>query len=106
MVNSGNTSNMFINRAGDKITGMMKVSTSNDIYEIESLEGLGNGAGTVLFKQAIKDSIARGFGGSIYLSPKLQSLDWYLDHFPGSERLKNGLLYWSSEAAKAILEKK
>jgi len=94
---------MFIARTGNRITGMMQVKYAEGVYRIERLEGLGGGSGTALFKQAIQDSIARGYGGSIQLSPVPEAVQWYLESFPGAQILPNGDLYWSAEAARAIL---
>ena len=103
LLESGNSKNMFLNRVGEKITGMMYTSTANSYYEIKYLEGMGGGAGTNLFMRAIQDSMAKGFGGSIYLAPAEKALEWYLTNFPGAQLLADGRLYWSAEAAKAIL---
>ena len=103
LVNS-DSSGVFVNRVGDKITGMMKVGiSSSGQYQIKFLEGIGSGAGTSLFKQAIMDSMAKGYGGSILLWPTQQALQWYLENFPGAQLLENGYLYWSSEAAQKLL---
>ena len=103
LLESGNSTSMFLNRVGEKITGMMYTSTANGYYEIKYLEGMGGGAGTNLFMRAIQDSMAKGFGGSIYLVPAEKALEWYLTNFPGAQLLADGRLYWSAEAAKAIL---
>ena len=101
---STNPAQLFINRAGNQVTGMMQVGTyRGGGYEIKMLEGLGNGAGTSLFRQAIMDSMSQGYGGSIYLMPTEQATEWYLANFPGAMQLANGYLYWSSEAAQSIL---
>jgi RHS repeat-associated protein len=103
MLDKGDTSRMFVAQQGDRIIGMMRVVYNQGIYQIKELEGIGQGGGTALFKQAIQDSLAKGFGGAVYLNPAEQALAWYLEHFPGAQTLPNGALYWSPEAAKAIL---
>lgn len=106
LLESGNSASMFINRVGEKITGMMYTSTAGGYYEIKLLEGMGGGAGTTLFRQAIQDSVAKGYGGSIYLFPAQKAVEWYLANFPGAQMLADGRLYWSAEAAQALLNGK
>ena len=102
MLQLGNQSRMFIARAGECITGMMQVQYTAEGYRITQLEGLGQGAGTALFRQAIQDSIARGYEGSLSLIPAEQAIGFYAQ-FPGYQILADGTWYWSAEAAQAIL---
>ena len=102
MLQLGNQSKMFIARAGERITGMMQVKYTAEGYEIVQLEGLGQGAGTALFRQAIQDSIAQGYGGSVSLLPVEQAIGFY-SQFPGYQILSDGTWFWSAEAAQAIL---
>jgi len=94
MLQLGNQSRMFIARAGGRITGMMQVKYTAEGYEIVQLEGLGQGAGTALFRQAIQDSIAQGYGGSVSLLPAEQAIGFY-SQFPG---------YWTLDKTSPILD--
>jgi RHS repeat-associated protein len=96
------TGRLYAYWVGNKIQGMMLVANKSGYLEIINLEGLGNGAGTALFKFAIQNSINKGYGGAIFLHPASQAEGWYLSHFPGSIP-KGGGLYWSPEAALKIL---
>jgi hypothetical protein len=102
MLQLGNQSRMFIARTGERITGMMQVRYTADGYTIERLEGLGQRAGTDLFRQAIQDSLSRGYGGSISLVSAEQAVGFYAK-FPGYQILADGTWYWPAEAAQAIL---
>ncbi len=95
-------SRMFIARSGERITGMMHVQYGPEGYIIKHLEGLGGGAGTTLFKQAMLDSMSRGYDGSLMLRPAQQSLEFYA-RFPGYQILPGGVWFWSAEAAQALL---
>jgi hypothetical protein len=99
----GEPSRMFIARTGGQITGMMQVQYTTNGYKIFMLEGVGQGGGTALFLHAIQDSIARGYGGSVYGFPTEQAMGFYSQYFPGYQILPDGTWYWSAEAAQAIL---
>jgi hypothetical protein len=98
MLDLGNQSRMFVARSGGNITGMMQVRYNTDGYMIERLEGIGNGAGTQLFMQALQDSIAKGYKG-VSLIPAQQAVDFY-SRFSGYKVLSDGTWYWSAEAIK------
>lgn len=101
LLQAGRNANMFIARAGGRISGMMRVNTDSGMYQIKELEGIGGGAGTNLFTHALQDSLARGYSG-VYLSPADQAVSFY-SQFPGYQVLANGQWYWSAEAIQAIL---
>jgi RHS repeat-associated protein len=104
MLQVGEQGRMFIARVGDQITGMMQVAYNTGAYTIKMLEGIKAGGGTALFKQAIQDSIARGFDGAISLVPASQDAINFYQRFAGYQILADGRTwYWSAEAARAIL---
>ena len=92
---------MFLARAGERITGMMRINTDGGAYRIKELEGIGGNAGSDLLTHAFQDSLARGFNG-VYLTPAEQAVGFYA-RFPGYQILQNGEWYWSAEAIRALL---
>ena len=92
----------YYNEAGE-ITGAMHIQflKNGDLY-IDRLEGLGGGAGTALFKQAILES-QRNYSGGIVLVSTSEAYDWYMKFNP--TKVEGGFkFYWSPEDAAKLLE--
>jgi RHS repeat-associated protein len=96
----GRNANMFLARAGDRITGMMRINTDSGVYRIQELEGIGGNAGSDLLTHAFQDSLTRGFDG-VYLTPADQAVGFYT-RFPGYQILQNDEWFWSAEAIQAF----
>jgi RHS repeat-associated protein len=102
----GLANDLFLHRVGDKVTGAMKVASrsNSNALEITHLEGLGEGAGTKLMQTAVQESMARGYGGRIFLHSSEQAMKFY-------EKLGGVLVdpstnqfFWNEQAAQAILD--
>ena len=101
MLQAGTNANMFLAKAGERITGMMRVRTDTGAYKVMELEGIGGRGGTDLLMHAFRDSSTRGFDG-VYLYPLPQAVDFY-SKFPGYQILQSGEWFWSAEAIKTLL---
>lgn len=92
------------------VQGMMQISDgahASGALQIKNLEGLGGGAGTTLFQQAVVES-QRNFDGAIFLDAKPGSIGWYRKLNPTkmevSETGKTSF-YWSPEDAAKVLNR-
>ncbi len=98
--------NLFLYRVADKVMGAMKIVSrpASNALEIQNLEGLGEGAGTKLMQTAVKESMARGYGGRVFAHAVNQSIEFY--------QKMGGVLvdpvehtFFFDEQAAALLEK-
>jgi RHS repeat-associated protein len=87
-----------------QITGAMNLSYKpheTGALEILALEGLGGGAGTSLFKQAVLES-QKNFNGGIFLESTDEAYGWYMKLNPTG--VEDGMFYWSPEDAAKLLK--
>jgi len=98
-----NPNDAFVSRGSSGIVNGLMTVNRGQTYTITALEGR-NGGGTALFKAAINDSIARGYGGAIRLDPAQTptALAFY-QKFTGYTIGADGFWYWSPEAAQALV---
>ena len=97
---------LFVYRAGEQIRGAMTVSNATNALRIGQLEGFGDGAGTSLVQAAVRESIARGFGGRIILTASDQAKGFYeklgfVLTDPG-----NNVYTLSTNAAQSLMQKR
>jgi len=69
--------NLFTLQQNEVVEGAMRVRETGGQFWITHLEGLGGGTGTELVKAAIRESIARGYEGSIHLVAASQAVSFY-----------------------------
>ena len=84
----------------------MTVSNATNALRIGQLEGFGDGAGTSLVQAAVRESIARGFGGQIILTASDQAKGFYeklgfVLTDPG-----NNVYTLSTNAAQSLMQKR
>jgi RHS repeat-associated protein len=96
---------LFVYRAGDRITGAMKVANGEAVLKVTHLEALGGGAGTSLLQAAVRESMARGYSGQLLLNSSQQAVRFYerLGFVLSDPRYNEYRL--SVEAARQLLQK-
>jgi hypothetical protein len=104
-IEGGATEGWFVHRSGGEITGMMKAVPGGGMLEVKWLEGLGGGAGTRLMQAAVMRSMARGYGGAIYLHPAPQAIPFYQKLGPSLFDPVQNLFMWDVSAAWALLRR-
>jgi RHS repeat-associated protein len=103
-IEGGATEGWFVHRSGEEITGMMKIAPGRGMLEVKWLEGLGGGAGTRLMQAAVMQSMARGYGGAIYLHSAEQAIPFYQKLGPSLfDPAQENLFMWNVRAALALL---
>jgi RHS repeat-associated protein len=110
MVDAGQLSGSLFtssDEAGNVMGAMHTYGTAHaatGALQISALEGLGGGAGTSLFKQAVRESQQNSqFNGGIYLESTNEALDWYITNLKPT-KVDGHSLYWSPEDAAKLLE--
>ncbi len=96
---------LFVYRAGERITGAMKVANGETVLKVTHLEALGGGAGTRLLQAAVRESMARGYSGQLLLNSSQQAVKFYerLGFVLSDPRYNEYRL--SVEAARQLLQK-
>ncbi len=96
--------NTFFYKVNGRITGVMVLSNHGNFLEVTTLEGFGSGAGTNLLQAAVKESIAKGYGGELFLEAAEQAISFYEER--GFVRIPpNKYHYLSKDAAQKLLKR-
>jgi RHS repeat-associated protein len=97
---------LFVYRVGDKVMGAMKIASrvNSKAVEVVHIEGLGEGVGTKLMQTAVRESLARGYGGRIILHASDQAMKFYEKLGGVLVDPKTNEFFFSEQAAQALLE--